>query len=74
MTDNTWIVGRGDGGCYVEQATPQGGEAVFGTEQEALEYAIACDADLRDSIARSIRGLRARLRWVKKATTPEDRK
>lgn len=69
----TWLVGRDDGGCYVEQGERitfadgvDSGEAVFGTEIEAVRYAIMCETDLIEPLIANRRTLRARLRKLER--------
>lgn len=67
---SVWVVGRDDGGCYVEQSDAVGGGTTdFATEREAVEYAIMCEIDAIEPLRRSLKTLRSRLRRVKRATS-----
>ena len=68
-----WIVGRDDGGCYVENAEPAApggvslGEAVFASEIEAVRYAVMCEIDTIEPLKANLRTLKARLRKLERA-------
>jgi hypothetical protein len=74
-----WIVGRGDGGCYIENDFPMSiggvrlGEAQFDTEVEALRWAVLCEEDAIRPLKANLRHLKARLRRAeKRATNPKE--
>ena len=64
-----WVVGRSDGGCYVEETgVPIQGEQAFDTEAEAINFAILCEVEVREPITRNIRCLRRRLAGLRATT------
>lgn len=64
----TWIVGRGEWCCYVEEGEPlvvggvTTGEATFRSEEDALRYAILCDEDVIRSLRENLKDLKKRYR------------
>jgi hypothetical protein len=62
----TWLVGRGDPDCYVEEGEARAGESEFDTEIEALRHAINCEQDFIDALRRSRDSLRRRLRKLER--------
>jgi hypothetical protein len=75
----TWIVGRDDAACYVEEGEPlkiggmPTGEQGFDRELDAVRYALMCEEDAIGPLRRSISALRRRLRKLERTAAIRDR-